>query len=186
MNNCLMSRLYMQSSAFAWLFFLYCKILLIPLNRINRENTEAKHMCGIYTTTRWLWSASWKQCQIFKLLHFPTDSNSNHLSWLLPFCVQLLDTGHSPPYTKGFLHLKNVGVVAYINTEMTRVCEWIILQFDSRSQANGALCMERSQKRKTLRKKKVYGQGRKNTEPASKIFAKDRHGHHLPKLLIEI
>lgn len=40
MNNCLMSRLYMQSSAMAWLFFLYCKILLISVNRINRKNTK--------------------------------------------------------------------------------------------------------------------------------------------------
>lgn len=40
MNNCLMSRLYMQPSAFAWHFFLYCKILLIPVNRINRKNTK--------------------------------------------------------------------------------------------------------------------------------------------------
>lgn len=121
MNNCLMSRLYMQSSAFAWLFSLYCKILLIPANRINRKHREANHMCGIYTTTRWLWSAYWKQCQFFKLLHFPADSSSNHLSWLPPFRVQLLDTDRSPPRTKGFSHLRNIGANARISTEITVV-----------------------------------------------------------------
>jgi len=130
-------------------------------------------MCGIYTATRWLWSACWKQYQIFKLLPFPTDSSSSWLSWLLQFCVQLLDTGHSPPCTKGFSHLKNIGVNACINTKMTRVWSRLLgcpLFWFSITRKETSLCGEKSEKENMEAKKKVWRE----------IFAKEKHGRYLP------
>lgn len=111
----------MELSAFAWLFSLYCRFLVIPANRIDRENTKRSKTYVWYLHRPQMSVISkLKQCQTPQVLHFAADSSSSDWSWLLPRWARPLDKNPSAPATKGFSHLKNIRVTAGAGWE----CEW--------------------------------------------------------------
>lgn len=89
----------MELSAFAWLFSLCCKFLVIPGKRTARENTKrGKTYVWYLHRPQMSVISKLKQCQTLQVLHFAADSNKQ---WLELASARLgTASGQKPPSKK--------------------------------------------------------------------------------------
>lgn len=137
----------MQLSAFAWLFFLYCKILVIPANRIGRESTKRGKT--------YVWYLQGPQMTVISKVETMSNcSSASFCSWLKQRWLELACATLGTASAQRPLGTGSEGLLPSEEHQSqcwSRMGMWMEAPFWFLSEANRALCLQRKE---TLRPKK--------------------------------